>query len=285
MAVAGGTYLTKNSEQTFSTLYLGDVQVASISVGMTYPFKDYRIDRVRRNGDMFEYVISGKGYIECDGKKYNVKKGDTLHFRQGASYVQYADKQEPYEKIWMCTSGDLVRALMGNYRFTNEVNVIEADTYKAFLELHKAVVENGGIEVFSLSLHNLVMQMYRRSAACPPQNTLAQKIKQYLDDHAVGEIRLEEVAAQFYISKIQLIRVFKRAYNTTPYAYILDAKLQRAQSMLLTTDLPIKEIAAQLNFTDGHYFTNSFKKAAGMPPGEFRKRFLKANRNADKKEA
>ena len=38
----------------------------------------------------------------------------------------------------------------------------------------------------------------------------------------------------------------------------------------------VKEVAAQLSFTDGHYFANSFKRQVGMPPGEFRKRFLSA---------
>lgn len=283
MAIAKSMYISKISEQIFSTLYLGDTQIAGISVGMTYPCKDYRIDRVKRSTDMFEFVISGKGYIVHDGEIRTVSAGDTLHFRQGASYVQYADKQEPYEKIWMSISGDLVRSLLVNYRFTEEINVVTVDTHHAFLELHKAVVDNEGVETFSLLFHKLLLQMYSHSAQRPPQNTLAQKIRQYLDDRVTQEVRLEEVAAQFYISKIQLIRVFKRAYNTTPYAYILDAKLQVAQNLLLTTDIPIKEIAAQLNFTDGHYFTNSFKRQAGMPPGAFRKRFLSTKKNMKNK--
>ena len=69
MAIAKSMYISKISEQIFSTLYLGDTQIAGISVGMTYPCKDYRIDRVKRSTDMFEFVISGKGYIVHDGDK------------------------------------------------------------------------------------------------------------------------------------------------------------------------------------------------------------------------
>lgn len=271
-----GAYQAKNGEQIFSTLFLDDVQIASIRIGMTYPSLQYRIDRTRRNTDMFEYVISGKGYIEYKGKTRCVAAGDTLHFRQGATYKQYADPDEPYQKIWMSVNGELVRALLANYRFTEEVDVVRADTHAVFLDIHKTVMENGGTEQFSLLLHRLILRMYHNSAARPPQDPLAQKIRKYLDDHVMEEIRLEEVAARFFISKIQLIRVFKRAYNTTPYAYILNAKLQVAQNLLLTKDIPIKEVAAQLSFTDGHYFANSFKRQVGMPPGEFRKRFLSA---------
>lgn len=274
VAPTKGVYLTKNSERVFATLYLGDTQIASLSVGMTYPFRQYRIDRTKRGTDMFEFVVSGKGYIDHRGKKYAVTAGDTLHFRQGATYIQYADPDEPYEKIWLNVSGDLVRALLTNYRFTEEIDIVPANTHAVFLDMHQAVMGDEGIERISLLLHKLILQMYRHSAARPPQNTLAQKIRHYLDEHVMEEIRLEEVAARFFISKIQLIRVFKRAYNTTPYAYILNAKLQLAQNLLLTTDVPIKEIAAQLNFTDGHYFTNSFKRQVGIPPGEFRRRFV-----------
>lgn len=276
VAPTKGVYLTKNSERVFATLYLGDTQIASLSVGMTYPFRQYRIDRTKRGTDMFEFVVSGKGYIDYRGKTYAVTAGDTLHFRQGATYIQYADPDEPYEKIWLSVSGDLVRALLTNYRFTEEIDIVPANTHTVFLDMHQAVMGDEGIERISLLLHKLILQMYRHSAARPPQNTLAQKIRHYLDEHVMEEIRLEEVAARFFISKIQLIRVFKRAYNTTPYAYILNAKLQLAQNLLLTTDVPIKEIAAQLNFTDGHYFTNSFKRQVGIPPGEFRKRFVSA---------
>ncbi len=62
--------------------------------------------------------------------------------------MQYADMQEPYEKIWMSISGDLVRSLLVNYRFTEEINVVTVDTHRTFIELHKAVVDNRGLRHF-----------------------------------------------------------------------------------------------------------------------------------------
>ena len=180
VAPTKGVYLTKNSERVFATLYLGDTQIASLSVGMTYPFRQYRIDRTKRGTDMFEFVVSGKGYIDYRGKTYAVTAGDTLHFRQGATYIQYADPDEPYEKIWLSVSGDLVRALLTNYRFTEEIDIVPANTHTVFLDMHQAVMGDEGIERISPLLHKLILQMYRHSAARPPQNTLAQKIRHYL---------------------------------------------------------------------------------------------------------
>lgn len=54
-----------------------------------------------------------------------------------------------------------------NYRFTEEINVVTVDTHCAFLELHKAVVDNEGVETFSLLFHKLLLQMYSHSCAAP----------------------------------------------------------------------------------------------------------------------
>ena len=51
------------------------------------------------------------------------------------------------------------------------------------------------------------------------------------------------------------------------------ALLQRAQQLLLTTDLRVKEVAASLGFQDEFYFTRFIKKHTGLPPSKYRRQF------------
>ena len=47
-------------------------------------------------------------------------------------------------------------------------------------------------------------------------------------------------------------------------------KLTEAKNLLITTDQTISEIAYQLGYKEGSYFSKVFKKKSGQSPGEFR---------------
>ena len=52
--------------------------------------------------------------------------------------------------------------------------------------------------------------------------------------------------------------------------YHANQRIKSAQNLLRNTGLQIKEVAAFLNYTDEHYFSNSFRKITGMSPREYR---------------
>ena len=57
----------------------------------------------------------------------------------------------------------------------------------------------------------------------------------------------------------------------TPLNYLMENKIQEAENYLLYTGLSVKEIAAELAFSDQYHFSNAFKKHKGCSPSEFRK--------------
>ena len=77
------------------------------------------------------------------------------------------------------------------------------------------------------------------------------------------------------MSKDHFIRVFKRETGETPNAYIAHRKQEKAELLLVTTDLPIKNIADTLGFEDHSYFNKLFKKLAGITPQQYRTNHFK----------
>jgi transcriptional regulator GlxA family with amidase domain len=55
-----------------------------------------------------------------------------------------------------------------------------------------------------------------------------------------------------------------------PHRYLLELRIKHAKELLATTGLNLQEIAAYCGFADIHHFSKAFKKAIGLPPGEFR---------------
>ena len=58
---------------------------------------------------------------------------------------------------------------------------------------------------------------------------------------------------------------------TSPLQYINKKKVERAQLLLCTTDMPVKEVAYRIGFNDQSYFIRMYRKVTGTTPQEYRK--------------
>ena len=52
---------------------------------------------------------------------------------------------------------------------------------------------------------------------------------------------------------------------------IAGRRIQAAQKLLVSGDLPVSAIAEEVGFSDYNYFTRIFKSQTGMSPRDFRK--------------
>ena len=67
-------------------------------------------------------------------------------------------------------------------------------------------------------------------------------------------------------------RLFTLLLGTSPAEYRIRRRIEKIQSLLKSSDLPLKEIAATFGYADIYTFSRQFSRYAGMPPGEFRRR-------------
>lgn len=58
--------------------------------------------------------------------------------------------------------------------------------------------------------------------------------------------------------------------GVTPTAYLLESRILYAKKLLLSTDIPIREIALESGFSQSSYFIHCFKKVVHMTPEQFR---------------
>ena len=72
-------------------------------------------------------------------------------------------------------------------------------------------------------------------------------------------------------SRMQLSRLFKQHFGTTPHDYLLANRLLYAQNLLANTDLNTTEIAYAVGFSNLSQFNTVFKNKFGVTPGQYRK--------------
>lgn len=99
------------------------------------------------------------------------------------------------------------------------------------------------------------------------------EILRYINTHISDseKLRIPILAERFGISKTYFSEYFKKQAGISLADYIIQSKLRLVETKILHTDLSLKEIAWQLNFTDSSHLARSFKKVYGMTIKEFKK--------------
>lgn len=101
------------------------------------------------------------------------------------------------------------------------------------------------------------------------------RIKQmlaFIAAHYAEPLQLEDIARAAFMSPRACGRCFQTQLGTTPFAYLLDYRIQRASELLVTTTRSIGEIAEACGFCNSSYFGRVFRDKTAMTPNAFRKR-------------
>ena len=94
----------------------------------------------------------------------------------------------------------------------------------------------------------------------------------HLERNIHREVNLEELASIAHMSRRSFLRVFQSATGTSPLAWVIEQRINRACNLLRHTDRRITEIAFDVGFNDSNYFTRQFTKATGFSPRNYRLR-------------
>jgi len=100
------------------------------------------------------------------------------------------------------------------------------------------------------------------------------KAIEYIETHLIDELSAEKLADVAGMSVPHFNRVFRKTLRLSPMEYVLSLRVQEAQRLLVTTDLPLSEIATTVGFYDQSHFTKRFRKVTGITPRQYRKDFL-----------
>jgi AraC-like DNA-binding protein len=102
-----------------------------------------------------------------------------------------------------------------------------------------------------------------------PQNNYAYQYKLLLEKNIRHKNRVSDYAEMIGISRISLNKAVEREFGVTATHLLKRRLLQEIKDHLLFTDLPIKEIAYKLNFSEPNHLARFFKQQTGETISEF----------------
>ncbi len=98
------------------------------------------------------------------------------------------------------------------------------------------------------------------------------RVVSYAERHYSEAPSLERLAEVGCMSRRTLSRLFRRALGVSPIEYMVRLRIERAMELLSSSEESITEIALQLGYSDGNYFTRQFRALTGTTPTEARRR-------------
>ena len=102
-----------------------------------------------------------------------------------------------------------------------------------------------------------------------PYNLVCEKALDFMRQNT--DAKIPEVAKACKVSESGLYGIFKIVYNETPNFFRQKIIFEKAEQLLITTNLPVEEISRMLNFSSASYFRKIVNKYSGKTPKQIRK--------------
>ena len=103
------------------------------------------------------------------------------------------------------------------------------------------------------------------------------RAKDLADARYADPLGVDDMAAAAGLSRAHFSREFRRAFGVSPHAYLLTRRLERAATLLRTTDRSVAEVCFDVGLRSLGSFTTTFSRTYGMPPAAYRDAFPPAS--------
>ena len=149
----------------------------------------------------------------------------------------------------------------------------EAETVMVLLDtFNEKINECQRMEEFFFHMKNLVMVFLNRSAPLEDKrhNGLVGEARSFILEHYSQSIKIDDVAAQLFISPSHLSRLFRQELNCTVNDYITRVRVEQAVELMKKPELSVAQVSQAVGFQSQSYFAKVFAKYIGVAPLVYR---------------
>lgn len=283
--------MKKNLQSAFSTrqyMLSRDYEI--------YYYNDFALSKVKDHVHSyyeFYFFLEGNVSMVIDGKELSMHPGDIVLIPPGIRHhADIRNQKTPYRRFvfWISEAycNDLLQVspdyvyLMQYVKVTKEYifhtdvitfNTIQSKVFSLLDEMH---AKRFGREAkISLCVNDLILhlnrivheQKYEKSEK--EEKSLYRSLADYIGGNLEGDLSLENLAKQFYVSKYHIAHLFKENAGISIHQYITKRRLAACREAILG-NVSITDTYQMFGFGDYSSFYRAFKKEYGISPREFK---------------
>ena len=258
--------------------------IVPLMAGVTRADPNYFVD-LRNKGFkersliVMEYVVSGSGHITYNGISKKVKAGDFYLLNSEFNGSYRSDSKDPYVKKWVNLNGQFVPAMLKAFGIKNQVLILHFDAEKYFDKLFEILsrYDETSPEADDAEISHVLLDLFIDVRRCLDAQRKEERsanigeMVKYIDSNLLqGDITVESLSEEFYISRRTVHRMFIKEFGIPPLKYITGKKIEMAQKMLVE-DLTVEEVSRLLFFSNAEYFRRVFVSVSGKSPQKYKK--------------
>lgn len=230
------------------------------------------------------YITKGTGHFLIHGKYQSVSAGNIIIYYPGEPQFYYYRLEEQPEVYWIHFTGYQAEALLRQYNLWGE-SVLYIGVDSALISLFNSVIhetqllENDFCEMNVLMLQQLCLLLNRarekqKSHYSNRHKDIASAVL-YIHENYKEPIVIRDLADKYHMTYNWFIRCFKDFTGSSPQAYLVDMRIEKAKDLLANNSFQISEVAELVGYLDPLYFSRIFKKKTGCSPNEYKKKSMR----------
>ena len=232
--------------------------------------------------------LSGRAAYGIEGKSYPLESGDLIVVPSGCIHRPELAPGAPYERVIVYISPEFLRAAgapgcdlescftqartqfrfvlrpgAGRRSFTAALSALEQE--QGGQHFGSELMARALFRQFLIGVSRGMAENrleYVSSSACDEKIVA---ILQYLSLHLTEELRIDDLAARFYISKYHMMRRFKEETGYTIHNYVVTKRLMLAREKI-ADGMPVGEACYACGFGEYSAFARAYKKQFSVSP-------------------
>lgn len=146
------------------------------------------------------------------------------------------------------------------------------DAEQLFQALNRYYLENSlyASLIVNGSIQQLLAPFFKNCQRPPVEILRLEPVLSYIEENIDSKLPNRSLAEILQLDTIYFTNLFSKSMGISPTQYIIKKRLAHAQTLLLSTDLKVIEIAALSGFDNPMYFSQLFKKRVGLTPLTYR---------------
>lgn len=242
----------------------------------------------------YRQIVEGQTGYACHVFRFAGQSWDVFH----AHFTSWiADLPKPVAV--MATNDVIARQVIaatldGGWRVPDDVAVLGVDNDRWATALSRVPISSVQIDARRVGyqaaamLDKLIAGRQPKPVFLPPigietrrstdihlqDDPLVSEALGFMREHARETISIDDVLIALDVSRRTLETRLKRAVGLTPQAAIFHTKIERAKTLLTTSESTIGEIALACGFERPERFNVVFKRETGITPGQYRRQLV-----------
>ena len=226
--------------------------------------------------------LGGRASYRIEGSEYRLERGDLLVMRPAEAHCTQVQADHPYERISMHFEPSLFERIDPEHKLLKVFMDREAGRFNRFsaaefpdqnyrvrltqlMQPEKCTRLNIIAALLALLTDLYPLAQQRGEHVPAGEGNLLFQVIRHINEHLSEPLSLDSLCEQFYLSKPQLCRSFKRTTGASVGEYITAKRLLQAQTMLRAGSPPT-QVCSICGFNDYSAFYRAYRKHFGVSP-------------------